>query len=58
MNDEKSEGPDNEADDQNEKAEGSQNEADDSNENDNHEDAQGANHQCPPDCDSANGEKP
>jgi hypothetical protein len=27
-------------------------------ENDKHEDPAGADHQCPPDCDTANGEKP
>lgn len=65
MNDDKTEGPENEAegpeneaDDQNEKAEGPENEANDQNESDTHEDAQGADHQCPPDCDTANGEKP
>ena len=57
MNDEKGEGPENEADEANEKGEGPENEADEANENDSHEDAEGADHQCPPDCDTANGEE-
>jgi len=40
-----------------EKSEGSENEADEANENDSHEDAEGADHQCPPDCDTENGEE-
>ncbi|CAN5610872.1 hypothetical protein BH24ACT26_BH24ACT26_09040 [soil metagenome] len=73
MNDDKNEGPENEANEaneseanegpenegpENEANEANENEANEANENDNHEDAEGADHQCPPDCDTANGEKP
>jgi hypothetical protein len=68
MNDDKNEGPENEAKEANEGPEneakeaneGPENEAKEGPENDNHEDAEGADvdHQCPPDCDTANGEKP
>jgi len=63
MNDDKNEGPENEANEANEANESeaneaNENEANEANENDNHEDAEGADHQCPPDCDTANGEKP
>lgn len=60
MNDEKSEGPENEkneeAEEANEKGEDSENEAEEA-DNDKHEDAEGADHQCPPDCDTENGEE-
>ena len=70
MNDDRNEGPENEANEANENEanendanendanEAPENEAKEANENDNHEDAEGADHQCPPDCDTANGEKP
>lgn len=59
MNDEKSEGPENEndeAEEATEKGEGPENEAEEA-DNDKHEDAEGADHQCPPDCDTENGEE-
>ncbi|MFN2490847.1 MAG: hypothetical protein ABR529_14165 [Actinomycetota bacterium] len=58
MNDDKNEGPDNEANGADEANEGSENEANEADENDKHEDAKGAEHECPPNCDEANGEKP
>jgi hypothetical protein len=78
MNDDKNEGPENEAKEANEGPEneakeanegpeneakeaneGPENEAKEGPENDNHEDAEGADvdHQCPPDCDTENGEE-
>ncbi len=60
MNDDKNEGPENEAKEanENEANEADESEAEEGPESDNHEDAEGADHQCPPDCDTANGEKP